>query len=82
MHFNQFLKKVDEISNVSLKHYSMRINGGSAVEKQHRFWLQDLRRPGVFHQVINLIHHNKKDGGMLIVKTVLDEFALAAYKDS
>ena len=28
------------------------------------------------------IHHNKKDGGMLIVKTVLCEFALAACNDS
>ena len=28
------------------------------------------------------IHHNKKYGGMLIVKTVLWEFALAACNDS
>ena len=28
------------------------------------------------------IHHNKKDGGMLIVKTVLCVFALAACNDS
>ena len=28
------------------------------------------------------IHHNKKDGGMLIVKTVLCEFAFAACDDS
>ena len=32
--------------------------------------------------VVRLIRHNKKDGGMLIVKTVLCEFALAAYNDS
>ena len=29
-----------------------------------------------------LIHHNKNDGGMLIVKTVLCELALAACIDS
>ena len=29
-----------------------------------------------------LIHHNKKDGSMLIVKTVLCEFAFAACNDS
>ena len=38
---------------------------------------QELKMSGKF-----LIHHNKKDGGILIVKTVLCEFALAVCNDS
>ena len=33
-------------------------------------------------EILDIIHSNKKDGGMLIVKTLLCEFALAACDDS
>ena len=60
-------------------------------QKSYQGKMETSKRKHLFRHNIRLaqslelagpIHHNKKDGGMLIVKTVLCEFALAACNDS
>ena len=56
--------------------------GGQHKNKCYNLWPMMLRFMTAKSQFQCAIHHNKKDGGMLIVKTVFREFALPACNDS